>query len=529
MQRNAAGEAMTMMGGVGEMAMTGDGLEPILALLAEAAGTRRRDARIVTTHVSVILLAGKTAFKLKRPVRLPYLDFSTAEKRLAACERELWLNRRTAPVLYRRVRRVTREADGELALDGAGALVEAVVEMGRFGDDDLFDRIATEGRLTPALITTLAQRIATFHDGAEIDSHRGGAEAIASVLAINEKGLALTDRLPADDVAALNAACEAALVRHRGLLDARGREGRIRRCHGDLHLRNICLLDGEPTLFDALEFDEDLATADVLYDLAFVLMDLWHRGLGSLANRLMNRYLDETGDEGGLSLLPFFMAVRASVRAHVLALQAGADATVIAEARAYLALASRCLAPPVIRLVAVGGLSGSGKSTVAAALADRVGPPPGARVLASDRIRKRRFGVATETRLPPDAYRPAVSEAVYAEQASRAAAILQGGHGVVVEAVFDRAPDRARIAQAAHAAGVPFEGLWLEARPETLMARVEARRGDPSDATAAVVRAQLAQAETVRGWTRLSAEADAETVCRRACEIVDAAARPGAA
>ncbi len=506
-----------------------DGLEPILALLADAVGCARDEARIVTTHISVILLAGKTAFKLKRPVRLPYLDFSTSEKRLAACERELWLNRRTAPALYRRVRRVTREADGELALDGEGVLVEAVVEMGRFGDDALFDRIATEGRLTPALITTLAQRIATFHDGAEVDERRGGAEAMAAVLAINAQGFALTERLPADDVAALNAACEAALARHRGLLDARGREGRIRRCHGDLHLRNICLVDGEPTLFDALEFDEELATTDILYDLAFVLMDLWHRDLASLANLLMNRYLDATEDEAGLPLLPFFMAVRAAVRAHVLAAQAGADAAVIDEARAYLALALRLLAPQPARLVAVGGLSGSGKSTVAAALADRVGPPPGARVLASDRIRKRRFGVAAETRLPPDAYRPAVSEAVYAEQASRAAAILQGGHGVVVEAVFDRAPDRARIAQAAHAAGVPFEGLWLEARPETLMARVEARRGDPSDATAAVVRAQLAQAETVRGWTRLSAEADAETVCRRACEIVDAAARPGAA
>jgi aminoglycoside phosphotransferase family enzyme/predicted kinase len=516
------------MEGKREMAMGCDGLEPILALLAEAAGCARDEARIVTTHISVILLAGESAFKLKRPVTLPYLDFSTAEKRLTACERELQLNRRTAPTLYRHVLRVTREADGRLALNGGGVLVEAVVEMARFGDDALFDRMACEGRLTPALITTLAQRIAAFHDCAEIDSHRGGAETMAAVLAINAKGFALTDRLPAAEISIVNGACAAALVRHGGLLDARGREGRIRRCHGDLHLRNICLVDGEPTLFDALEFDEDLATTDVLYDLAFVLMDLWHRGLGSLANRLMNRYLDVTGDEGGLPLLPFFIAVRAAVRAHVLAVQTAADAAVIAEARAYLALARHCLAPHAARLVAVGGLSGSGKSTVAAALADRIGPLPGARVLASDRIRKRRFGVAAETRLPPDAYRPAVSEAVYAEQASRAEAILRSGHGVVAEAVFDRRADRERIAQAAHAAQVPFQGLWLEARPETLMARVETRRGDPSDATAAVVRTQLAQASTVSDWTGVSAEAEAETVCRRAREIIDAA-RPGAA
>lgn len=509
--------------------MASEGLEPILALLAEAAGEGRDEARIVTTHISVILLVGGSAFKLKRPVKLPYLDFSTAEKRLAACERELWLNRRTAPALYRRVRRVTRGSDGRLALDGDGVLVEAVVEMARFGDDALFDRMACEGRLTPALTTSLAQRIAAFHESAGVDRHRGGAAAMASVLAINAKGFALTDALPADDVAALNAACEAALARHCGILDARGREGRIRRCHGDLHLRNICLVDGEPTLFDALEFDEDLATTDVLYDLAFVLMDLWHRGLGSLANLLMNRYLDETGDEGGLPLLPFFMAVRAAVRAHVLAVQAGSDPAGLGEAKAYLALARHCLAPHAAWLVAVGGLSGSGKSTVAAALADRVGPPPGARILSSDRLRKRRFGVAAQTRLPPEAYRPAVSEAVYAEQARRAGAILQGGHGVVAEAVFDRAPDRARIAEAAAAAGAAFRGLWLEARPETLIARVQARRGDPSDATAEIVRAQLAQADGVSDWDHLSAEADAGTVCSRAREIVDATARPGAA
>lgn len=521
-----------MIGREREMAMACDGLEPILSLLAETAGEGRGEASIVTTHISVILLAGESAFKLKLAVRLPYLDFSTPELRLAACECELRLNRRTAPTLYRRVLRVTREVDGQLALDGEGALVEAVVEMGRFGDDDLFDSMACEGRLTPALMTRLAQRIASFHESAEIDSRRGGAETMADVLAINAKGFALTDRLPAGEVAALNAACEDALVRHGGLLDERGRAGRIRRCHGDLHLRNICLVAGEPTLFDALEFDANLATTDVLYDLAFVLMDLWHRGLPSLANLLMNRYLDETGDEGGLPLLPFFMAVRAAVRAHVLVVQTGADAAVMVEAQAYLALARRCLAPGSARLVAVGGRSGSGKSTVAAAVAGRVGPVPGARVLSSDRLRKRRFGVAMATRLPPEAYLSTVSEAVYAEQAGRAEAILRSGHGVVADAVFDRAVDRERIAQAAHAAQVPFHGIWLEARPETLIARVEARRGDPSDATAAVVRAQLAQAEAggaVSGWTHLSVEADVETVCGRACDALAVADQPGAA
>lgn len=510
--------------------MAHDGLQATQALLACKAGIDAEQVKTITTHISVVLLAGATAFKLKRPVKLPYLDFSTPQKRLAACERELQLNRRTAPSLYRTVRRVTREADGRLALDGEGPLVDAMVEMTRFPEDGLFDRMAREGRLTPALMTTLAQRIATFHEGAEIDVRRSGAEAMAAVLAINAKGFALTDRLPAGDVAALNAACAEALARHGGLLDERGRAGRIRRCHGDLHLRNICLVAGEPTLFDALEFDEDLATTDVLYDLAFILMDLWHRGLPGLANILLNRYLDETADEAGLGLLPFLMAVRAAVRAHVGAAQAdnGRDAGASEEARSYLTLALDCLSPRPAGLVAVGGLSGSGKSTVAEAVAPIIGPVPGARILGSDRLRKARFGVPPQTRLPQKAYRPAMSEAVYAEQAQRAAAILRRGHGVVADAVFDRPADRARIAQVARAAAVPFQGLWLEAQAQTLIARVGARRGDPSDATAEVVRAQLNRAAAAPGWTQLSTEPDADLVGRRARAIVGMTKEPDA-
>ncbi len=511
--------------------MAAEDFEEALELLAAEAGVAPAQARVITTHISVVLLGGERAFKLKRPVALPYLDFSTPQKRLAACERELRLNRRTAPSLYLAVRRLTRERDGRLALDGGGVLVDATVEMARFDEDGLFDRMAQEGRLTPALMTTLARTIARFHAGAEIERRRGGAAAMAAVLAINENGFALTDLLPAGEVAALEAACREALDHHRSLLDTRGREGRIRRCHGDLHLRNICLVAGEPTLFDALEFDEALATTDVLYDLAFVLMDLWHRDLAGHANTLLNRYLDITDDEAGLPLLPFFMAVRAAVRAHVVAVQArdGGDARVLDEARSYLALALRCLAPKAACLVAVGGLSGAGKSTVAAAVAPGIGPVPGARILASDRLRKRRHGVEPQMRLPPEAYRPAVSEAVFAEQAQRAGAILRLGHGVVADAVFDRAPDRERIARAAHEAGVDFQGLWLEAPAPTLIARVEARRGDPSDATGDIVRQQLGRASPVEDWRRLSTEAGPEAVCREARAMVEGRDGPDAA
>ncbi|WP_248310245.1 AAA family ATPase [Bosea sp. 117] len=490
-----------------------DGQAGTLAFLASTPDFGEEPAGApILTHISAVLLRGKRAIKLKRAVHLPYVDFSTPGRRLAACERELELNRRTAPALYRAVRRVTRHADGGLELDGDGALVDAVVEMRRFPDDALFDRLP-KAALTPPVMTRLARNIAAFHRTAPVDPSTEGAARMAAVLDGNRRALADTlagagIASPAD-VARYADAADAALEAHAGLMDARASAGKVRRCHGDLHLRNICLLDGEPTLFDCLEFDEELATTDVLYDLAFLLMDLWHRGLRRQANLVLNRYLDAADEADGLPLLPLFMSVRAAVRAHVAAARGG-DAG--EEAGSYFALAAALLEPRPARLVAIGGFSGSGKSTVAAAVAPVLGPAPGARILASDRIRKASFGVAAETRLPPEAYEGAVSQRVYARLAAQAAAIAGAGHAVVADAVFDRAEERARIAQAASEADVPFEGLWLDVPLERLVARVAARRGDASDATPEVVRAQVAHSLEGLDWARLPADRGPEEV-----------------
>ena len=209
----------------------------------------------------------------------------------------------------------------------------------------------------------------------------------------------------------------------------------MRRGHGDLHLRNICLYDDEPVLFDCLEFDEALATTDVLYDLAFLLMDLVHRGLAREANLVFNRYVDATGDDACLAMLPFLMGVRAAVRAHVGAAGAGGDARKIEEARQYLDLALALFGPHEPRLVAIGGLSGSGKSSVAAALAAHLDLPPGARVLSTDRLRKQLAGIGAEEKLPPEAYTPESSLRVYGEQREQAARVLAGGGSVVADGV----------------------------------------------------------------------------------------------
>ena len=465
---------------------------------------------IIETHISRIFLAGDRVFKMKRTVKLPYVDFSTPEFRLQACRKEVELNSVTAPGLYIGVRRITREPSGELALDGIGTLVDAVIEMKRFDQSALLDRMATARTLTPALLTQTARMIAQFHDVAPIKRIGSGAFNMEAVLDINRAGFSTSQVFEKAEVDAIDQAFRTTLARHAALLDRREKAGKVRRCHGDLHLRNICLFEGEPRLFDCIEFNEVIATIDVLYDLSFLLMDLWHRGLPELANLVMNRYLDEVNDEDGLPLLPFFMAVRAAVRAHVIATQAegtgGAHNEMVKEARSYFSLARELLRERTVVLIAIGGLSGSGKSTIAQALAPSIGAPPGARIIESDRVRKALHGVAAETRLPDKAYQPKASLRVYREMARRAEYLLSRGTSVVANAVFDRPADRAGIEQATVKVSIAFQGFWLVADRDVLRHRVEQRVGGSSDATVDVLSRQLEREIGGMHWHRVDAD-----------------------
>lgn len=500
---------------------TGDQSETI-AFLTAAGGRERHE-----THISLIFLTAGLAWKLKRAVRLPYADFSTPDLRLAACRKELALNRDAAPGLYRKVRSITRRDDGGLEWDGPGAAVDHVVEMARFDQRDLFSVMAAEGRLPLPTIETLAAEIAARHAAAPVAGDPAGAARVARVLAVNEAGFATSHVLPAPDVDRLSAQFRHKLDGHAARLDDRARGGRVRRYHGDLHLRNICQWQGRPRLFDCLEFNDDLATTDTLYDLAFVLMDLWDTGLHQHANRLANRYMDavEGEDVSGWTLLPFFMAIRAAVRAHVTATQAeesrgaaGFD-DLAGRARRYLDLARTLLDPARGRVIALAGLSGSGKTTLAERLAPELAPPPGARILETDRIRKALFGVAATRRLPAEAYAPAVSQRVYARLSDRVAALADQQAAVIATAVLDRRADRDALAAAA--GGHRFDGIWLSAAPGVLRARIGARSAGASDADAAVLDRQIAaQAAMPDDWPRIDVSGDVpDTLARLRCAL----------
>ena len=473
----------------------------------------------IETHISIIFLAGDRAYKLKRAVKLPYLDFSTAEQRHAACAAELALNRRTAPGIYLNLRRIGRDTAGKVGFIDQGPALDWVVVMRRFDQALLFDALAQNGKLDGPLIDALADHIANFHERSEPRPDLENAAALADIAETNHQVLSkLPGGMFSDErLKDLLHKWRAALASTAALLEARRAAGKVRHCHGDLHLRNICLIDNKPTMFDCLEFSEALASIDVLYDLAFLLMDLEHRGLAPLANRLLNRYLDRTGEDDGLKAMPLFLSLRAGIRAHVTATALTSPANqdkaaeMAEEARRYLDLALGFLEPqPPRRLIAIGGLSGSGKSTVAASVAPELGPRPGARVLRSDVIRKLTLGAAPETRLPGEAYTAEITRRVYDALQAKAATTLAAGYTAIIDAVSLLPDERRAFADVAARAGVLFTGIWLHADADAMAERIRKRLGDASDATAEVLAQQLQQDPGPIDWTRINSRGSAE-------------------
>jgi aminoglycoside phosphotransferase family enzyme/predicted kinase len=482
----------------------------------------------IDTHASTVVLAGTRAYKLKRAVRFDYLDFSTAERRRTLCEAEVRLNQRTAPTLYRGVVAVTRQDDGSYALGGNGKPADWLVEMHRFPQEALFDRLASARALGIELMSPLAEAIADFHKSADHRSDHGGKAGMSWVVEGNAAGFAQFGRSCLEPSAASRVTEESRreLDRRAEVLERRRQCGLVRQCHGDLHLRNIVLLDGRPTLFDGVEFNDEISCTDILYDLAFLLMDLCRRRLPQHGNTVWNRYLAETADFDGVPLLPLFLSCRAAVRAKTSATAAQLQRDLQGRselegmARDYLTMAEQLLHPPYPCLVAVGGVSGSGKSTLALRLAPSIGPVPGAVVLRSDETRKRLCAVPLLQRLGPEGYSAQISDRVYATMAKQAALVLRAGHSVVVDAVHARAADRRAIEQVAGAAAVPFIGLWLDAPEPLLIDRTARRRNDPSDADADVVRMQRAQDTGEIHWSRLDASGPAAHVLSTAIDRV---------
>ncbi|MDX2308302.1 MAG: AAA family ATPase [Hyphomicrobium sp.] len=509
--------------------------EPIVALLTDPRthGLERGRVDHIVTHGAHVFLAGDDAYKMKRAITLPYMDFSTLARRKSVIAREFAINLPNAPDVYLGVIPVTRQSDGTLALGGGGVAVEWLLHMRRFDDADILASMARNAPLADTLATATADAVYDAHANAPVVTRDDGgamiAELVADLAANLGKSAALLGK---DDIVRWANAFDEGAERIAPLLDRRGRTGCLRRCHGDLHAGNIAIVGGKPILFDALEFDERLATTDILYDLAFLLMDLCRLGQRRAANIVLNRYLWRDGQLDtldGLRAMPLFLGLRAAVRALVSADRAAStkdDAASANDARDYLARAMAHLLVPPPTLIAVGGLSGSGKSRLAADLAPRIGAAPGAVHLRSDLERKSLFGREDIERLPAAAYDYEVTRSVYDILLAKADRALEAGATVLVDAVNADEAERDAVEAVAARRGATFQGFWLDVPTDVRAARVSRRTGDASDATVDVAIQQDALQIGCVAWRRIDASGKPAETLGAVLHLLGAAVGP---
>ncbi|MCC6301866.1 MAG: AAA family ATPase [Gammaproteobacteria bacterium] len=465
--------------------------------------------RVVETHISWVLLTGPYAYKIKKAVDLGFLDFSTLEKRRFYCEEELRLNRRLAPALYRDIVTLTGSATHP-ALNGAGAPLEYAVRMAQFDPATQFDRLLAAGRLTPELLVRFAGGLARFHAEIARATADDGYGTPAAVIEPAEENFAQITLPPAlaDEAATLQGLRDwsaRAHARLRPLFARRKAGGFVRECHGDLHLGNITLHDGEPLAFDCLEFSDRLRWIDIMSEIAFLVMDLDAHGRGDLGLGFLNEYLHHAGDYEGLALLRYYQIYRALVRAKVVGirLRQGGDATGPESRdalRAYLRLARDYTRPRPRALVITRGLSGSGKTTHTTDLL----APCGMIRARSDVERKRLFGLVPEARTRSEVeaglYAREAGERTYRRLEALATAIVEAGFTALIDATFLKEAQRAPFRALAARLGVPFLILDFQAGEPLLRARIQARAQsgrDASEATLAVLERQLETQEAL--------------------------------
>lgn len=457
---------------------------------------------VVETHISIILLTGMYAYKFKKAVNFGFLDFSTLEKRRHFCNEELRLNRRLAPELYLEVLPVS--AGPQLGTDNEA--IEYALRMREFEQAAQFDRLLDAGRLGTAHIDALARRIAEFHASTAVagpDSAYGRPAVVQ--IPIEENFSQILERMhearERSRLAPLQDWARQAFQRLQPVLQARKDGGFIRECHGDLHLRNVALVDGIPLAFDCIEFNDKLRWIDTISEVAFMVMDLDHRAQPGLATRFLNAWLERSGDYAGLSLLRFYLAYRAMVRAKVDCLRAfqpdvdaGARAAILEEYHAYLELAGRYTQSCAPALLLMHGLSGSGKTTVSQSLLEHL---PAIR-MRSDIERKRLHGLCgdthTDSGIDRGIYNRAADERTYRQLAMLAGTVLDAGHHAIVDATFLRQAQLTPFIELAHARGVRCYIIDTRAPESELRQRIAARqheRQDASDAGIEVLEHQL--------------------------------------
>lgn len=446
------------------------------------------------THASHIFLTGEFAYKIKKPVKFDFLDFSSLDKRKHFCEEELRLNSRYAPDLYLEVVPISRYIDENgksvLHFGAVGQIVEYAIKMRQF--EATFDQLVEERRLSQSLLLEISDIISKFHSSAQLRPGYWEADEVVKIVKRNLTGCAdcCSKVLDANTFERLNQLTERELLRHRPLMKRR-QSTHVRELHGDLHLRNMCVYHGRAELFDGLEFNPHLSNCDVWADLSFLTMDLINRGLGKEAALVWNRYLQNTDDFEGLQLHDLYASHRAAIRSRTscLAIESAGQAEkaeLTAKANQYLDLALRLLEPRSRGVIAVGGLSGTGKTTLSSLLAQHLL----AVHVRSDAVRKHICGVPLTMPAPPEAYSEEMNRRTLAGMLERGQMVLESGRPLILDAVFHSSVWRSEVESLAKKFAVPFVGFWCELPQSAARERIRQRKEDISDADTSVSEVQ---------------------------------------
>jgi aminoglycoside phosphotransferase family enzyme/predicted kinase len=478
-------------------------LPPLIAALLQAqrypGGVKK--VELVQTHISWVLLAGDFAYKIKKPVQLSFLDFSTLALRQKYCQDELRLNRRFAPDLYLEVVGIFNTPQDPL-WGGQGEPIEFAVKMCRFDESQRLDRVCQRGQLGVAHLSALADALVAFHESAEVagpDSRYGTAQHILAPALGNFTDL--LNCLPASGLQtrlmALRAWTQAQFQRLAPVMQSRQQAGWVRECHGDLHLANMVLINGRVQMFDCIEFNQDLRWMDVASEIAFVYIDLLAHAQPGLADWFVDEVLSRNGDYEAAKVLRFYAVYRAMVRAKVAALRWQQTKSDPSEIERYVVLAEQLTVTPALRLVITHGLSGCGKTVASDALLQS-DPQAATLRLRSDVQRKRLFGLSrmqsSGSALHSGIYAADAHERTYSHLRELAAMLLRAGWSVVVDAAFLKRADRDSFCRLARDLGADFAILAPTATPELLRERILARTAlghDASEATLEVLAQQM--------------------------------------
>jgi len=466
------------------------------------------DLRVVETHASWVILTGAWVYKIKKAVNFGFLDYATLEKRRFNCQEELRLNRRFAPQVYIDVIAIAGTSE-QPALRADGEPIEYAVRMKQFPQSGLLSTLAAQHALTAEHIDELATLVPVMHAAVSIaDKHSeyGLPDDIHHWVMENFDHIrpALREPQQRQQLDTIERWCRQEFDNKRVLLERRRCDGFVRECHGDLHLGNLAIIEGDITPFDGIEFNPQLRWIDVISEVAFLVMDIHDRGYPQLSRRLLNTYLHHTGDYSGVTLLRYYLVYRALVRAKVAILrQTQARSTLDEqdawyEYAAYIRLASQYVKPSLPVLVITHGVSGSGKSFYATRLAEQLG----AIQIRSDLERKRLHGYPagadTQSGIKAGLYSAVATEHTYDQLAMLARTVIEAGYPAIIDATFLQFTRREQFRQLSRALAVPFVLLYFEVDKDTLCTRIRDRQAagkDPSEAGIEVLEAQLASQE----------------------------------